>query len=118
MDPDAFLQMCPSRGVLTRIGEKWCSLILAALSEQPKRFGALKRRLDGVSQKMLSQSLRHLERDGLVSRTVIDTRPLQVEYALTELGHSLVPHVTAVKFWAEANLKAVEQARQLYDSKA
>lgn len=91
-------------------------LILAALTEQPLRFGALRRRLEGVSQKMLTQALRALERDGLVAREVLDCRPLAVEYRLTELGHDLVPLVDAVKGWAQSRLVAVLSANDRFDA--
>ena len=102
-DPDAFLRACPSRALLTRIAEKWTLLILVALEDGPTRFGALRRRVEGISQKMLTQTLRGLERDGLVSRTLYDEMPLRVEYALTARGRSLPPLAAAIKAWTEAN---------------
>lgn len=117
-EPDAFVRICPSRNVLARIGDKWSSLIIAALSDAPLRFGELKRRLDGISQKMLSQTLQNLERDGLVRREVFDQRPLRVEYSLTHLGESLSPLLLRLKVWSEENLHIIERARERYDDKA
>jgi DNA-binding HxlR family transcriptional regulator len=83
---DAYLRTCPSRGVLDVIGSKWTVLIIAALIDRPLHFGELKRRLDGITQKSLTQALRQLERDGFISRTQYPTIPPRVEYALTPLG--------------------------------
>ncbi len=115
--PDAFLKLCPSRLVLARLGEKWAMLALAALADGPLRFGALKRRLEGVSQKMLSQTLRSLERDGLVTRTVKDQRPLRVDYALTERGRALLPLIGAVKAWTETHLHAILASNAAFDAR-
>ncbi|MEM7459488.1 MAG: helix-turn-helix domain-containing protein [Pseudomonadota bacterium] len=116
-EPDAFLRICPSRDVMGRIGEKWSTLVIVALSEGRLRFGELRKRLDGISQKMLSQTLRNLERDGLVSREVFDERPLRVEYSLTPIGDSLVPLVTALKAWAQDRLQVIEAARKAFDAR-
>ncbi|MFN8829660.1 MAG: winged helix-turn-helix transcriptional regulator [Labrys sp. (in: a-proteobacteria)] len=109
--PDAFLRLCPSRAVMARIGEKWTALSLAALKDGPMRFGALMRRLDGVSQKMLSQTLRNLERDGLITRHVHDERPLRVDYELTDRGADLVPIILALKAWAERHLHDIQRSQ-------
>lgn len=114
--PNVYVAACPSRDVLALIGEKWVSLIIGALDQQTLRFGQLKRVCEGVSQKMLTQSLRKLERDGLVIRTVYgDELTLRVEYRLSDLGQSLVPIMASMKLWAEGNLKTIEQNRLLYD---
>jgi DNA-binding HxlR family transcriptional regulator len=113
--PDAFLAACPSRGLMSRLGEKWSLLVLVMLSGGQMRFGVLRRTIEGVSQKMLTQSLRTLERDGLVVRIVTSTRPLAVEYALTPLGASLVPLAIEIKRWAETNLGKIEHANEHYD---
>ncbi|MEM7525350.1 MAG: helix-turn-helix domain-containing protein [Pseudomonadota bacterium] len=118
IDPDAFIAACPSRRLLARIGEKWTLMIVVALEADTMRFGALRNRLEGVSQKMLTQSLRALERDGLVGRQVFNEMPLRVEYALTPLGRCFLPHAIALKAWAEANLKDVESAQSAFDAKA
>lgn len=101
--PDAFNQRCPSRALLVRLAEKWTMLAIVALGEGPQRFGALQRRIGGVSQKMLTQSLRNLERDDLIIRTVYDEMPLRVEYELTSRGETLLPLIAAIKAWTEAN---------------
>jgi DNA-binding HxlR family transcriptional regulator len=101
--PDAFLKACPSRALLARIAGKWALLVLVALEEGPTRFGALRRRVEGVSQKMLTQTLRALERDGLVTRHLYDEMPLRVEYALTDRGRGLLPLAAQLKQWAEEN---------------
>ena len=101
--PDAFLKACPSRALLARTAEKWTLLVLVALKDGPTRFGALRRRVEGVSQKMLTQTLRALERDGLVTRHLYDEMPLRVEYALTARGRELLPLADELKRWAETN---------------
>jgi DNA-binding HxlR family transcriptional regulator len=105
--PNAFLQSCPSRPVLARIGEKWAMLALACLAEGPVRFGSLRRTIEGISQKMLTQTLRNLEQDGLVSRHLYNEMPLRVEYELTPLGRTLLPIVTQLKQWTELNLPSI-----------
>jgi DNA-binding HxlR family transcriptional regulator len=114
--PDAFIALCPSRPLLARLGEKWALLVIVSLSEaSPQRFGVLKRRLEGVSQKMLTQTLRGLERDGLLARRLYDEMPLRVEYHLTVLGESLVPLAKQIKQWAEENLHAIQQNNRAFD---
>ena len=113
---NAFLALCPSRQLLDALTDKWVSLTLAALADGPMRHSELARTIAGVSQKMLTQTLRTLERDGLVSRTVTPTVPARVDYELTPLGHDLMPLMTAIKHWAEARMDEVEKARKDYDS--
>ncbi|WP_405656538.1 winged helix-turn-helix transcriptional regulator [Streptomyces sp. RK9] len=115
---DAYLAECPARHLLDRIGDKWVSLIVNALAEGPQRYSDLARRLASVSQKMLTQSLRNLERDGLVTRTVTPSVPVRVDYALTPLGASLVPLMRAIKAWAEEHMDEVLAARTEYDAGA
>ncbi|GAA1877110.1 winged helix-turn-helix transcriptional regulator [Lapillicoccus jejuensis] len=115
---DAFFADCPSRQVLERLSDKWVVLCLAALSGGELRFSELSRRIAGVSQKMLTQTLRHLERDGLVTREVTPTVPVTVSYALTPLGASLEQTVRAVKVWAETHLPEVHAARSTYDARS
>ena len=113
-DPDLYTvydARCPSRTALNRIGDRWTALIVGVLAERPHRFGELRRRVDGISQKMLTQTLRSLERDGLVSRTAFATVPVTVEYALTELGATLVPVLAAIRDWAEDHVAEVLVAR-------
>jgi DNA-binding HxlR family transcriptional regulator len=112
---DAFLAVCPSQKLLGRISDKWVTLILTALGSGPDcvgepgamRYSELARTLAGVSPKMLTQTLRSLEQDGLVSRTVTPTVPVTVSYELTELGLSLHQMVRGLKSWAEANMDEV-----------
>jgi DNA-binding HxlR family transcriptional regulator len=115
---DAFLANCPSRQLLDRVTDKWVALILAALgSDGPHRYSELSRRLAGVSQKMLTQTLRSLERDGLLSRTVTPTVPVTVTYELTGLGLSLQQLMCGVKAWAEAHMDEVLTNRKEYDNR-
>ena len=102
-------------GILARIGDKWSVLVVMYLSEESRRFNELKRRIDGISQRMLTLTLRGLERDGLVSRTVTPTIPPRVDYALTDLGRSLRQPVQALGLWALDNHAAIDKARERYD---
>jgi DNA-binding HxlR family transcriptional regulator len=114
---DAFLAACPSRQLLARISDKWVALVLAALGEpRSMRYSELSRRLAGVSQKMLTQTLRSLERDGLLTRTVTPTVPVTVTYELTALGLSLHEVVRGIKVWAEAHMDEVLANREQYDA--
>lgn len=124
---DAFLSACPSQQLLDRISGKWVTLILAALGSggddcggqaRPMRYSELARTLAGVSQKMLTQTLRSLERDGLVTRTVTPTVPVTVTYELTDLGLSLHQTVRGLKTWAQANMNEVIARRGDYDARA
>jgi len=108
---DAYLATCPSRQLLELIGNKWTALILAALQDQPQRHSELARHIAGVSQKMLTQTLRSLERDGLITRTVTASVPVRVDYALTPLGHDLHRVVQPLKDWAEQHMDQVLQHR-------
>ncbi len=114
---DVYSDRCPTRQVLTRIADKWALLILDLLRAGPHRFSALHRRIHGISHKVLSQTLKKLERDGLVSRTAFPTVPVTVEYALTPLGTSLTGAVSAVAHWAESNMDAVAEAQRDYDAR-
>lgn len=116
--PDAFLRLCPSRDVIARLGDKWASLALIALKDGPLRFGGLLRKLDGVSQKMLSQTLHGLERDGIVTRTVQDVRPLRVDYQLTSRGVDLVPVLASLKIWAEKHLHDIQASNRAFDRRS
>lgn len=113
---DAYLALCPTRQVLTTVGDKWSSLLVNALADGPLRHGQLRDRIAGVSQKMLTQTLRELERDGLVGRTVTAQVPVRVDYELTALGHTLVPVLRALKDWSEANIEQVLAARDDFDA--
>ena len=108
-------QNCPSRVVLQRIGDKWTPLIFQALKGGARRFGEIRQAVDGVSPKVLTQSLRALERDGLVSRKVFAEVPVRVEYTLTSLGEGLLQPLDAVRVWAEAHAASILAARDAYD---
>ncbi|MGH7357463.1 MAG: winged helix-turn-helix transcriptional regulator [Candidatus Rokuibacteriota bacterium] len=129
MEYDAFLASCPSRQLLSRISDKWVALVLAALGSggpgpgedcvgepRPMRYSELSRQLAGVSQKMLTQTLRSLERDGVLTRTVTPTVPVTVTYELTDLGLSLHDVMRAIKVWAEAHMDEVLANREKYDT--
>lgn len=106
---------CPTRLVLNRIADKWTVLVVSSLEQGTKRFSTLQREVGGVSQKMLTQTLRGLERDGLVTRTIYPTVPPKVEYALTPLGRTLVGLVDAIRVWSETHIEAVIAAQNTYD---
>ncbi|AEV37491.1 transcriptional regulator, HxlR family [Pseudovibrio sp. FO-BEG1] len=107
VEPDAFVAICPSRQVLVRLAEKWTMLTIVALEGGPLRFGDLKRKVEGVSQKMLTQTLRNLEQDKLLTRKVYDEMPLRVEYELTALGKDLLPLIKQIKQWCEAHFNEI-----------
>ncbi len=113
---DVFLAGCPSRQLLDRISDKWVALVLVALEEKPRRYSEIARTIAGVSQKMLTQTLRTLERDGLLTRTVTPTVPVTVTYELTELGRSLQVVMWSLKGWAESHMGTVLEARASYDA--
>jgi DNA-binding HxlR family transcriptional regulator len=115
---DVYLRNCPCRGVLDLLANKWTALAIGALENGPRRFGELRRKLEGVSQKMLTQTLRELERDGLVSRTVYPVVPLRVDYALTDLGRGVAEPLSSIRRWAEENIAEVELARADYERRA
>lgn len=103
--------------VLARVGDKWTMLVIAELGEGPVRFNELRRAIAGVSQRMLTLTLKNLERDGLVSRTVTPSVPPRVDYALTDLGRSMLLPVQALGEWAAAHIPAMDAARQRYDGR-
>lgn len=117
LDPELD-RRCPVRDVLDRIGDKWSVLLLVSLKDGPLRFGELRRRVSDISQRMLTGTLRHLQRDGLISRTVYPTVPPSVEYALTELGNSLLDRLEGLVDWSSANHDKVRQARKHFDEAA
>ena len=104
--------------VLDRIGDKWAVMVIGALSKGPMRFNALLRLIGGVSQRMLTLTLRGLERDGLVTRTLFPTIPPRVDYQLTDLGHSLIEPLRQLSDWAQKHRSELESARQAFDSRA
>ncbi|MEU9264504.1 helix-turn-helix domain-containing protein [Streptomyces sp. NPDC048251] len=115
-DYDAFLRSCPTNQLLDRLSDKWVSLVVSALAPGPQRYSDLARRIAGVSPKMLTQTLRTLERDGILTRTVTPSVPVRVDYELTPLGSDLALLLTAVKDWAEIHFDEVQAARRRYDA--
>lgn len=108
---------CPNRVLFAEIADKWSMMILTVLEEHPRRFNDIKRLLEGISQKSLTQTLRRLERNGIVTRTVINTSPVAVEYALTDIGQSLLKPYKALYRWTRENLNDVNQARDAFDER-
>jgi DNA-binding HxlR family transcriptional regulator len=106
---------CPVRDVLDQIGDKWSTLILITLAVRAHRFGELRREIEDISQRMLTQTLRDLQRNGLIRRQVFPTRPPSVEYGLTPLGESLIGPIIELIQWAARNQAAISQARADYD---
>ncbi|WP_317160781.1 winged helix-turn-helix transcriptional regulator [[Mycobacterium] appelbergii] len=106
------------RDILGRIGDKWSVIVICKLGASPLRFNELKRRVDGITQRMLSATLRALERDGIVSRTVHPTVPPQVEYALTDTGHGLLKVVQSLAYWTEDHVEVISAARDEYDRRS
>jgi DNA-binding HxlR family transcriptional regulator len=106
------------REVLARVGDKWSLLVVVTLSAGEKRFNELRRGIEGISQRMLTLTLRGLERDGLVTRTVTPTIPPRVDYALTTLGRTLIEPVLGLFSWADKNKEAIQQARNRFDTEA
>src|ERR1700758_1281942 len=113
---NAYSADCPTRQILDRVGDKWAVLILLLLRREPQRFNQLRRAIEGISQKMLSQVLKSLERDGLVRRRAIATVPVTVEYSITPLGKTLAAAVDPLRAWAERNLRDVLAAQRRYDA--
>ena len=112
-----YASRCPTRKVLDLIGDKWTVLIIGLLELEPKRFSELQRSIDGISHKMLTQTLRGLERDGLVNRTVYPEVPPRVEYTLTPLGETLCAPIDAIREWAETHIDEVSAAQVSYDNR-
>lgn len=110
-----YLATCPTRQVLDCVADKWAVLIVGLLLSGPQRFGELRRAIEGVSQKMLTQTLRSLERDGIVHREVFASVPPKVEYSLTPLGVSLAGKLDGLRIWAEENMQAVFDHQKSFD---
>jgi DNA-binding HxlR family transcriptional regulator len=108
---------CPSRVVLHRLGARWTVFVVNALEHGPKRFVELKNHIQGVTPKVLTETLRTLERDGLVARTDYEENPPRVEYELTELGRSLLEPLRAVRRWAEAHVPEIQAANAAVDAR-
>lgn len=117
LDPICFSADCPSRGLFDQIADKWSAMVLAILSERPHRFNLIRRRLEGVSQKALTQCLRRLERNGLVNRRVVSLSPVAVEYEITALGRTLQEPLGALHQWTLDNLAKVDAAREAFDDR-
>jgi len=113
--PNVFSAQCPTRLALDLIADKWTTLVIYLLSRGKHRYGDLHREVGGISQKMLTQTLRKLERDGLVTRHVYPEVPPRTEYELTRLGHTLIGPMAALCEWAGTHLAELEQARKRYD---
>ncbi len=114
---NVMVSTCPSRTSLAKIANKWTAMIVIALSDGPLRFGGLREAVDGISGKVLADTLRDLERDGIVSRTAYDQMPPRVEYELTPLGGTLREPLTALGRWAEQHIEDVMSARDAYDDR-
>lgn len=114
---NAYAVSCPTRIVLDQISDKWTVLILGVLRDGPVRFNSLKRKLEGVSQKVLATTLKKLERNGLLVRSAYPTVPVTVEYALTPLGRALSELVTEVRCWAEENITDVLNSQKAFDAR-
>ncbi|TXH78042.1 MAG: transcriptional regulator [Thiothrix sp.] len=117
MEYNVYASACPTRMIFDRLSDKWTLLILDRLREQPVRFNQLLREIDGISQKMLSQTLKNLERDGLVNREAFPTVPVTVEYSITALGKTLSKTVGVLIHWAQDNGDAVLAAQASYDKR-
>ncbi|MCG7259417.1 MULTISPECIES: helix-turn-helix domain-containing protein [unclassified Corynebacterium] len=113
---NVFMKDCPSRKLLDTIGSKWVTLVLTTLSGRTLRYSQIREEIAGISEKMLTQTLRNLERDGLALREVTASIPPRVDYRLTPLGESLVTPIMALRSWAENNMGAIETAQQRYDA--
>jgi len=107
---------CPIRNVLDRIGDKWSVLTILTLAQAPRRFGVLRREIPDISQRMLTQTLRDLQRDGLISRHVFPTNPPSVEYRLTRLGTSMLAPMAGLVRWADTHHAAIKKARAAFDA--
>ncbi|MBI5958003.1 MAG: helix-turn-helix transcriptional regulator [Chloroflexi bacterium] len=114
---NVYASTCPSRQVLDLIGDKWAALIIGLLEDGTKRFSELQRSIGGISQKMLTQTLRNLERDGLISRMIYPEVPPRVEYTLTPLGETLCVPLGAIRDWAEEHINDVVAAQRGYDGR-
>lgn len=112
---DLYSAACPCRDILDLVASKWSTLIIGRLEDGPHRFGQLRRAVPGITQKMLTQTLRRLEQDGLVNREVlVQMRPPQVEYSLTPLGQSITEPLAAIRDWSESHLADVRAARERF----
>lgn len=116
-NPDSFNVDCPSRILFDQIADKWSMMVITVLDGGPVRFNGIKRKLEGVTQKALTQCLRRLERNGLIERRVLPVSPVAVEYEITELGRTLQPRLRAIYAWTLEKMEEVNYARNRFDSK-
>ncbi len=107
---------CPTRVLIDQLADKWAILVMLALTQGPVRFNALRREVEGITQKMLGQTLRKLERNGLVHRRAFTTMPMTVEYSLSQIGASLLPIVEDLRNWSMSNIDAVTAAQEAFDT--
>ncbi len=114
--PNVFKQKCPSREVISKLSGKWTILILSLLKENPRRFNEIKREIEGISQKVLTENLRNLERDGLILRKVHTQRPLRVVYSTTKNSKKLLDILKSLTKWAENNWKSILNNNQIHDN--
>lgn len=114
-NPDISISACSYRRVLEIISNKWTALVIYSLEDGSQRYGEIRRRIEGVSHKMLTQTLRQLERDGLIERTIHPSVPATVEYMLTSLGETLIPLMRQLSEWAHHSYSLVEQSREDFD---
>jgi DNA-binding HxlR family transcriptional regulator len=114
--PDAYAKDCASRVVLDRIGDRWTVLVVGALADGRLRFSQLRTRVQGITPKVMTQTLRALERDGILTREVFAEVPPRVEYELTELGRDLLAPIEAIRLWAEAHASRIVENRESYDT--
>ncbi|MGR3275327.1 winged helix-turn-helix transcriptional regulator [Acaryochloris marina NIES-2412] len=114
-EPDIFTLNCPTQQILDVISDKWSVIVLYCLAFQPRRYNDIQRRIEGISQKVLTQTLRRLERHGLVQRMVLSEMPLSVEYALTDLGESLMDPLLAIATWSRTHFSEIANSRDQYD---
>ena len=117
LELDVYTANCPTRQALDLVADKWTALVVGLLANGPQRFAMLARQIGGISQKMLTQTLRNMERDGLVQRTVYAEVPPRVEYQLTPLGTTLQTPLAALRDWAETHVESVLNAQQEYDAR-
>ena len=115
LKPNIFVLACPSREIFSRISGKWTIMILICLEKTPKRFNELKKVIDGISQKVLTENLKSLERDGLMLRKVISSRPIKVEYSSTHLSLELLGILNGLKDWTEGSMKLILSHNEKYD---
>jgi DNA-binding HxlR family transcriptional regulator len=118
MKPNVYDPNCPTRAVLDRVADKWTALVILVLLDGPLRFSQLRGRIGGVAPKVLTETLRRLERDGILTRTAFPEIPPRVEYELTPLGRSLEQPIRAIAAWAEQNMTRITRARTAYDRRA